>query len=169
MYITGYHGTTTAAASSIMQQKRFDISKGDRQWLGNGIYFYPDFSDALNWGGTTGTTASDSILHVLVKVREEEMLDMDTQEGKRFGRELLDRICKDEDFEIDKNAEVNQCALINLIWDRCRSIKVLCASFSPEKTKVKTLLDFRTKRKEFCVRDNDSIAYIGVIKRGDVK
>ena len=138
MYITGYHGTTSAAASSIMKQKRFDISTGNMQWLGSGIYFYPEFSDALNWRGTTGMTASDSILHVLVKVEEDELLDMDTLDGKRFGKELLEKICNSGGFSIDKNAEVNQCALINLILDQCRSIKVLCASFSSEKTTVKT-------------------------------
>lgn len=46
MLITGYHGTQRHLANKIIQDGKYHISKGNKEWLGNGIYFYERFSDA---------------------------------------------------------------------------------------------------------------------------
>ena len=46
MLLTGYHGTTQESAKSILKEKQFKLSQSNKEWLGEGIYFYEQFSDA---------------------------------------------------------------------------------------------------------------------------
>jgi len=46
----GYHGTTRESALKILASKKFLISKGKNQWLGEGVYFFEnDLKQAYNW------------------------------------------------------------------------------------------------------------------------
>ncbi|WPX08550.1 hypothetical protein [Anaerocellum danielii] len=47
---TGYHGTTRESAIKILASKKFLISRGKKQWLGEGVYFFEnDLKQAYNW------------------------------------------------------------------------------------------------------------------------
>ncbi len=72
MYLTGYHGTNKEAADKIMERGKFLISKGDKQWLGDGIYFYPNFGDAYNWKYRDSDPEAEIIIHAIIKIEDDE-------------------------------------------------------------------------------------------------
>lgn len=44
-----YHGTTVDKGQSILVQQKFLPSSGNRHWLGDGIYFFEQEKDAVQW------------------------------------------------------------------------------------------------------------------------
>lgn len=162
MYLTGYHGTTHDKAERILNEKKFNISKGEKEWLGKGIYFYFHFSDALDW------RMVDSIIHSLIVVEDDEYLDLTTVKGQKLHSEVINYLCS-QGFIPPESTQESQCAVMNQLWEYCPRIKVIAAEFAKEKTKIKTMVDSREKRKEFCVRDNNSIIITHIINREDLK
>ena len=164
MFLTGYHGTSLENGHKILEKKKFDISNGEKEWLGPGIYFYFCISDAYDWKN------SDAIIHSVIKVNEDEYLDMDSEEGTSIYNEIIEYISKMQNKHIfeSTNSQKNQCAVMKMIWDQQPKIKVISASFAKEPTKIKTLMDKRPKRREFCVRNNDSIKHLYLIIKGDL-
>lgn len=170
MFITGYHGTTEEESQKILESNYFVPSEGEDNWLGNGIYFYSNLNDAYEW------EKSEVILHTIIKINRDEFLDIDTNEGKQVFNNVLKTLYS----YISKNIETstfdfsnkkiikNQCAVMNIIWDAYDELKVVAASFAKEKTKIKTLLDVRPRRREFCVKDNDCIVLIQKIRKGEL-
>ena len=45
----GYHGTDPVAAEQILSQKKFLPTREEDAWLGEGVYFFIDDSDACWW------------------------------------------------------------------------------------------------------------------------
>ena len=84
MYFTGYHGTNKESADAILNDKGFLISKGEEHWLGDGIYFYPDFGDALNWKYEASDSEVEAVLHTIIRVEDDEYLDLDNEEAKKL-------------------------------------------------------------------------------------
>ena len=116
MLITGYHGTTEKAAESILQDKRFYKSSGDMEWLGTGIYFYVNFADAYNWHLSEGEAEPRAVLHSVIKIKDEEYLDLDTPAGKAILRDIVWFLANQAEVVISTSAQHNQCAVANLIW-----------------------------------------------------
>lgn len=165
MFLTGYHGTTLKSANSIIEEGKFNISKSETEWLGNGIYYYFDITDAYKWRNT------EIILHSVIKINDNEYLDIDTDVGADIYNDIIDFISNIQDKEINtsvKNSQKNQCAVMKMIWDSNPNIKAISASFATTPTKVRTLLDRRPTRKEFCVRNNDVIKCTQLIRKGDL-
>lgn len=162
VFLTGYHGTDLASANSIIKENRYNISSSDTEWLGSGIYFYSSITDAYNW------KESKAILHSVIKINDDEYLDIDSEEGIKIFQDIIDFICESHCVEICGSTQKNQCAVARMIWDTYPKLKVISASFATEKTKLKTLIDKRHRRKEFCVRNNSSIKHTYLINRGDL-
>lgn len=162
MLITGYHGTSATSAKEIIESGKFKISNGKKDWIGKGIYFYPDINDAYCWRNC------EMILHTIVKVDDDEYLDIDTKEGKVLYTKVIDQLLKSIKGIDLSSPQQNQCAVMNLIWDSYDKLKVISASFATERTKIKTLIDTRDRRKEFCVRNNDCIVLVQDIRKGDL-
>lgn len=160
MHISGYHGTSLEAAQSIVASKEFHPSTGDKQWLGDGVYFYFAVDDALNWSN------SEAIVHAIVEVEFDNYLDIDSPRGLAVYRKVKEYLStKYCQYVNDISPQKNQCLVMNIIWEKCSSIEVIAASFASKPTEFKTLIDDRIKRKEFCVRNNKPIKYIHCIKR----
>lgn len=169
MYITGYHGTTLEAADSIISHGMFNISTGTEQWLGNGIYFFPDFENALNWRYKETDSYPEAVVHVLIRLEKNEILDADSSEGIALLKEVCDYICSSANVKIPKGKEQeNQCNALKMIWDKCKSIKMIIAKLPSENSSLPILIDYRKKHVEFCIRDNDPIVYKSIIHRGDI-
>ena len=167
MYLTGYHGTDLEASNNIIKQGKFMLSTGCDQWLGDGIYFYPDFEDAYNWKHNKDDPEVKAIIHAIIRVESDEYLDIDSEEGIEIYRVLSEEVCKSVDIDL-KNAQENQNAVCKMIWEKCRKVKVLSANLPRETTKLPTLIDARKKRKEFCIRENKNIVYMNKIERGEI-
>ena len=84
MYFTGYHGTSKESADAIIKDKKFRISNGEEQWLGDGIYFYPDFGDALNWKYNDNDADVEAVIHAIIRIDDDEYLDLDNEEAKKL-------------------------------------------------------------------------------------
>lgn len=164
MFLTGYHGTSLESGNSIISDKQFNISHGPKEWLGNGIYFYFSFEDAYKW------KESEAIIHAIIKINEDEYLDIESEEGKKLYRGVLNLITSAQSKPVNSNADAqkNQCAVMRMIWNQNPTIKVISASFPVEPTKIKTLIDLRDRRREFCVRNNDYIKHMYMIEKGDL-
>lgn len=161
MFLTGYHGTTLENAEDILKEGEFKISSGDKEWLGDGIYYYFNISDALNWKN------AEAVLHSVVKIDDTEYLDIDTEIGANIYNQMIEYISSVQDKKVDDSNESyqkNQCAVMRILWDSYPKLKAVAAAFSPQRTKYRTLLDKRPKRREFCVRNNDCIKYTQLIK-----
>ncbi|MHC1696035.1 MAG: hypothetical protein AB9835_12370 [Eubacteriales bacterium] len=164
MYFTGYHGTSSSNAHIIYNEKAFSISKGNKEWLGSGIYFYDEYQDALCWASDRYDIDGD-IIHAIIKIKENEYIDFDTYIGKCYLREIIDTLHNEFDIQLNGTTQENQCAIMNYIWSSDDSIKLLIASFPKEPSKVKLLLDVREQRRELCVRDNTSIISVQILER----
>lgn len=166
MYLTGYHGTTLVNANKIIAEHKFYTSRSDHEWLANGIYFYFNIEDALKWRN------SEAILHTIIKIEDDEFLDIDSREGSSMFNDIVKEIASTiPDGTINTHfysAQKNQCAVMNTMWDSCPEIKIIAASFPSEKTMLRTIFDARPKRREFCLRENKYIKYISLIKRGEL-
>lgn len=171
MFITGYHGTTKENAEHILSTRKFYLSKGEKEWLGSGIYFYPDLNDAYEWRD------SEVFLHAVIKITQDEYLDLDTEDGKEVYRSIINSLCNYTEEEMvtkginisDKNVIKNQCAVANALWDTFSELKVIFASFHKERTQIPTLIDARIERREFCVRNNDCIISVQKIERSELE
>lgn len=162
MFITGYHGTTMDSAKKIIKDNAFLISNKNDEWLGEGIYFYEKYSDAIKWE-LKDKHKSEAVLHVIVEINNDEYIDFDSDEGKKLFEGMM-RIIKEENIVIDdKSSQKNQCSTMNYIWQNNPNIKVIFASFPTEKSIYKVMLPYRTLRREFCVRSNDVIKDITLL------
>ena len=158
MYFTGYHGTSRANGNNIIKTKCFDVSNSDTEWLGSGIYFYCEYSDALACSGDR------TVLHTIIYVDDNEYIDLDSENGKKIFNAVETKIDTRFKYLVSGNAQENQCVIANMIWQEFEYIKLLIASFAIKPSKIKTLIDGRKKRREFCIRDNSAIKSIQIIE-----
>ena len=168
MYFTGYHGTTTTNGNEIVEQKRFNLSKSSKEWLGTGIYFYIEYRDAYSWSSNiVGNNKETTVLHILIDIDEDCVLDLDSEKGIVFSREAIN-ILENSYYHLDKRtAQENQCTISNFIWSKCGNLQMMIASFATEVTPFSMLRDVRERRREFCLRSNKYIKSIQEIERGD--
>lgn len=162
MLITGYHGTSIKSAKAIIKEKRFNFSSDNKAWLGSGIYFYPNIQDAFDW------KKSKAILHVVINVRKDKILDIDTERGNQIYKKAYNFIKNRTSLDMDNKAQENQCAVMNLIWDTNPKFDVIMCLFPKSKTEMSTLHDVREKRKEFCIRNSKLIKKISLFRREEL-
>ena len=161
MLITGYHGTTETFAQNILKEGEYHLSCTNKEWLGNGIYFYEQFSDAYNWRPKSGE--EKVVLHSVINITDDEYLDIDSPEGTHAWQSILEYICSAEHTELTGTPQENQCAACRILWDTNPGIMVLAGSFATAPAKVKVLIDKRIRRREFCVRNNKPIKSTQII------
>ena len=168
MYFTGYHGTTVTRGNEILGKKSFVASKSDKEWLGAGIYFYNQYRDAYNWSNNITKSEDDiSVLHVLIDIDEDYVLDLDSEQGLAYSRRIINAL-ESSYYHLEKRtAQENQCTISNFIWDEWADLQMLIASFATEVTPFRMLRDVRIKRREFCLRSNEFIKSIQEIEGGN--
>ena len=153
MYFTGYHGTSQEVGNKIVRDGFFVPSTGKKEWLGSDIYFYEKYSDSLSWA-VERYHQDNAVLHVVISVEDDEYIDLDSIEGNKFYKRIINIIEKTpkepNDFQIS-DAEENQCAVANYIWSNFEEKKILFASFPTKPSAIKLVKDYRTTRREFCL------------------
>lgn len=165
MLFTGYHGTRQDKAEEILRSGEFQISSGEKEWLGHGIYFYPNYLDAVIWTEKKGYKSA-SIIHSIVKIKDNEFIDFDTEEGRKIQRSF-ELIIYNSGIKIGNNAQANQCATMNYIWQNEKECKLMIASFQTEPSPFPILKNSSKMRREFCVIDNsviESMCRVEVVK-----
>lgn len=90
----GYHGTSLNCAEQI-KNSNYNLSIGDQEWLGDGVYFYVSginskpselaekWAIAQAWNPTTKSHSYEdlSILKSTIHVKEENFLDLTIEDG----------------------------------------------------------------------------------------
>lgn len=109
-------------------------------------------------------------MHSVIKIKDSEYLDIDSDVGAEIYNQMINYISRmqHKDISLSTSVQKNQCAVIKMLWKTNPNIKAISASFPTYGTKVKTLLDRRPTRKEFCVRNNDCIKCTHLIRKGDL-
>lgn len=102
--IKGHHGTSQDSAKSIIQSD-FRLSKGDKEWLGDGVYFFVKgissntvdlarkWAVAEAWDNRLKryTYRNYCVIESEIKVEEAHFLDLTTEEGVKILGYLVDK------------------------------------------------------------------------------
>ena len=105
VYLEGNHGTSKEAALSIMDDG-YSLSKGDSEWLGDGVYFFiegvssdPDkqaekWAIVEAWDNELKQNKYDEycVLKSDIEVEEEYFLDLTVEDGVEILNYLIDKI-----------------------------------------------------------------------------
>lgn len=92
--IVGYHGTSAAAAASILREG-FKNSEGDNEWIGHGTYFFihgisskpadqaEGWAVAESWDNSkkVNTYLRYGVIKSQISVAEESLLDLTVEDG----------------------------------------------------------------------------------------
>lgn len=159
MILTGYHGTSKESAAKILDSNEFILSVGDTEWLGQGIYFYFDYSDAVEWTKIREIEQPAIVLGI-IRAADRDVLDFDSEKGGEIFGKFERLFLKHNVSMVSESAQQNQCALMQYIWKNVRHYKVFIGSFPKHKKHIPLIMDIREKRREFCVRNNRVIANI---------
>lgn len=149
--LTGYHGTSELSAKKIIQQNKFNLSTGDRHWLGKGIYFF-EHADLSVWWAKTKSKKSKSVyfynspisvLEVIISVDRDKFLDLSDPLKKlnyfnRFYKPRLMEYFKDiksKNKNISKTRD-NKIKIFSIMMDIYKNennIEVVRAIFEKER------------------------------------
>ena len=101
--LTVFHTTSQKDAKKILNEG-FELSKGDNQWLGKGVYFYRDLYFAVQWG-LLGVIKNDiqnvdikqfnekcNILKADLDCEKYNVLDVNTPDGYQIILKLKSKI-----------------------------------------------------------------------------
>lgn len=124
--IEGFHGTSFAAANEIIKSN-YESSKGDKEWLGDGVYFFlkginenprdqaKKWAIAQSWDKKTGKNKYKRfcVIKSNIKVDEDNFLDLTNSEGVEV-LEYLVKTFEDKLKKINRKLEFIDGLVINL-------------------------------------------------------
>ncbi|MRJ09341.1 hypothetical protein EDL99_10795 [Ornithobacterium rhinotracheale] len=124
--LDGYHGTSLESAKEIIKSN-YALSIGDREWLGDGVYFFvsgissnPDkqaeqWAIVQSWDNNCKKQkyVEYCIIYSKIEVKDSEFLDLTTEEGVEILSYLADKY--DEKLQsIGRKLRYSDGLLINL-------------------------------------------------------
>ena len=103
----GYHGTSLSLATQIIKSN-YQLSIGDKEWLGDGVYFFIDSlstrpnEQAREWAIAQAWNLKDKIygykkyavLKSTITVYDDNLLDLTTEDGIQILKYIYDRFEK---------------------------------------------------------------------------
>lgn len=125
--IVGHHGTSDESARAITKNN-FSISKGDKEWLGDGVYFFVEgvssktadlaekwaVAQAWNPKERKNNYAIIGIIESLIEVKESDFLDLTIEDGVEIFNYLIERY-ESKLRSINKKLKYADGSLINLV------------------------------------------------------
>lgn len=122
--IEGFHGTSKVKANAILAEG-YKPSKGDDQWIGDGVYLFVDgigvgLENAKEWAlykawdnkTKRNTYPFYAVIKSSIEVDEDKMLDMTTREGADVFNYIVTK-CSDKLAEIGKKKQFIEGCVIN--------------------------------------------------------
>lgn len=169
--LKGFHTTTSKNARQINFTKNFLPSKKINEWLGEGIYFWLTYEDAMYWFEKSHTLVDEMcIISVNLSLNEDKVLDLDIPDNMNilvnftntYNDEMRRKSKKLPDF---KTKDEQRCFYCNL-YKRKYSLDAIIFTFSQEYNDV----GFAVKRKQICVSNTKTITIetLSHIKRSDL-
>ncbi|MHB9306199.1 hypothetical protein ACW0UU_01860 [Fusobacterium polymorphum] len=163
---TGYHGTVGDNIEEILESILnigFNISNREDQWLGKGIYFFDNDSQAKWWcRNQQMKSLKYGIIEVLFSCDSSKILDLDNQEGrdkyieatKKYIKVIEEKKLK---FHSEEEAFLKTQCLILSMYKRDNNIDMIKKTFYLEK-KLKLRFDVSSKtHTQYCLTCEDNI------------
>ncbi len=156
--LKGYHTTTSKNARQIYSDKKFFSSNKSNEWLGEGVYFWLKYADAMYWFEKSYVSVDEMcIISVDLNLNEDKILDLDSDKdmntlvhfANTYNEEMLKMSKKIPFF---KNRDEQRCFYCNL-YKRKYSLDAIIFSFPQEYNSV----GFTVKRKQICVHNTKAI------------
>lgn len=127
--IIGYHGTEINYVNRILQDG-FTSNQRDDHWLGQGFYFYKEFTLAKWWAEKKFKAQQEepAVIKVEILIDESELLNLDSVDGiNTFFRELK-KILQPTEVRVNfKNKEriMNFCFALDLLKEELGLLVVI--------------------------------------------
>lgn len=163
--LIGYHGTTLSKAEKIIRERFFIKSTKDTEWLGEGIYFFPDIANAIWWAKNASKrfNGRPAVLLVELWYEDYQMLDLDKPRDLRKMiydfKDFLQGLAKEGEMIPDFSDSLPKlwCFSCNTYKARHPQIKLIAYTFeNPQET----CTGFKYKQRQFCSTDNSIISHI---------
>ncbi|MHC5354199.1 hypothetical protein ACYSNX_08470 [Myroides sp. LJL115] len=124
--IEGHHGTSNESANKILSSN-YVLSKGDDEWLGDGVYFFingvssktvdlaEQWAIAQSWDNQKKKLKYRDfcVIHSIIEVDESNFLDLTMEEGVEILQYLVDRF-KEKMDSLGKKMNFLDGLLLNL-------------------------------------------------------
>lgn len=182
--IEGHHGTSLASAK-LIQGDDYRLSKGDEEWLGDGVYFFvegvnsntsnlaKEWAVAQSWDNKSKTHKYQqfAVLKSVIEVKEENLLDLTIKEGIEVLEYLVDKYL-DKIKTIGKRLSFHDGMLLNLARkEGILPIEVVKGNFFIKFTKERIeRINLRTNNCTICAVCNPkkNITSKEIVKIGDI-
>ncbi len=168
--LVGYHGTNSSNCQSILASKVFRPSKGVRHWLGDGVYFFEQETEAVAWVNRYGSESA--ILEADIQVENNMYFNIaDSEEDRECFVKIAKRILDEADLhqiQIDQKNKIDGF-VVNFIYNKFFQFHVIkgCFAFpiadfkeyatNIYNTPVSRLMKIQT---QYCVRNSSCIVNI---------
>lgn len=166
--LTGYHGTLSSNAYSIIKTQSFFHSVGDDEWLGPGIYFFLDFELARRWSEyTRHKEHRESEEAVVVKAdifcADDRYLDLDDNKILSQMESEFKEVLKASKLEITfDNPDKRKCAACKYYAEK-HNISVISFTFY-RKIRYKVIgFESYIPERQICVLDDNAIDNISCV------
>lgn len=157
--LTGYHGTLDFKAKQILKNG-FIISDKDSEWLGFGVYFFTNFSDAESWADNElkklqnkDKNYNPAVLKAIVNCEPEAYYDLDIKENFDKMREEMLEVIKGLCGRNSTKLTHEQIRCIACNWfAKKHKVKVYNFTF-PRKYYNEVGFPIVIDQQQFCVRE----------------
>lgn len=122
-----FHGTEEQNLENI-EKNGFIYKQRDNHWLGQGIYFFEDKKQAINWK----TRNSKVVLEVTIELPFSEILDLDSIDGIEFFMNEVKEILQTSEIKIEIKEDelnVNRCFFLDIIKNKNKNINMIKYTF----------------------------------------
>lgn len=168
-----YHGTIEPFADNILAEQQFYISSKPNEWLGYGIYFFPNLSHADWWAGVQSRRHKkpSAVLSALIQCDDTSYFNLDLNENSillnNFSEELRASL-KREGVLIPhfKDEKEMHCFFIEAFKETHPTIKLISYTFNTPGNY--NGLMFRPRQLQYCVVDGTIIHDIKFVSKGGV-
>lgn len=169
--LRGFHTTTAKNARQINLKSKFTPSTKSNEWLGEGVYFWLAYEDAMYWFEKSNTYINEMcIISVQLTLDKDKILDLDIPDNMNilvdFANTYINEMSKISKKLPDfKTTNEKRCFYCNL-YKRKYSLDAIIFTFSQEYNSV----GFAVKRKQVCVHNSKAITIetLKHIRRSDL-
>lgn len=160
----GFHGTARDSALGIIECKRFEISRNDENWLGDGIYFWEDVCQNAEWWCRYRRIPVPAIIECRITVKE--VFDLYDPNVKRFLDSVLTLLTKRNSGTKYSHVQIADGHAINYIFQNFwRFEAVRCRFFYRKKySKYKKSRIIGEWRAILCVRNPGSVSVENILE-----
>lgn len=150
-----FHKTTPESASKILQFSTFPISTGQTQWLGDGVYFWEQLSDAEWW--RSKQYKHGTILSAELRCETKKFLDLDdSQSMDRMATFASEWKRKTKGKRINFSSDKQMHSFFSNLYKKAYDISLIKYSF-PWTEKNPAGFQVVRRRSQYCATSNEII------------